>query len=183
MSAPVELAQPQSTVTSTYDAIGMRTGQSGAGQSQSWSYDLVSGRLLSLANGLSEVTTLLCDPAGRVSRKTLASGQYEVYTYDPRGRVSDVVLRTSAGAALRTHAYAYDSSSKVLSHTVDGMMTSYTYDGAGQLTGETRPGYAASYTYDGNGNRLSRTVNEVPETSMPMTMETSCCRLASGGAR
>ena len=68
-------------------------------------------------------------------------------------------------AVLRTQTYAYDASSKVTSHTVDGVTTSYTYDGAGQLLTETRPGYAASYTYDGNGNRLSRTVNEVPATS------------------
>lgn len=104
------------------------------------------------------------DALGRVSRKTFSSGQYEVFAYDTRDRLTSVILRNSGGSPQRTQVYGYDASSKVTSHAVNGATTRYTYDAAGQLLTEIRTGYSGSYTYDGNGNRLTRTVGGVTET-------------------
>jgi len=158
-----ELIQPQGTLTYGYNAVGQRISQSGAGQSQTWSFDNTTGRLMSMTNGFNETTTLAYDAFGRVSRKTLSSGQYEEYTYDALHRVSQIALKNSANTVLRTQSYTYDASSKIMSHTVGGVTTNYGYDLAGQLISETRTGYSGAYTYDANGNRLTRTVNGVQE--------------------
>jgi RHS repeat-associated protein len=158
-----QLVQPQGTLSYTYNLAGQRTAQSGAGQSQSWSYNASNGRLTSQTNGFGETTGFLYDSLGRVSRKTFSSGQYEDYGYDNRNRVTSIVLKNSSGTVLRTQGYAYDASSKITGHTVNGVTTAYAYDGAGQLLSESRPGYSGAYTYDGNGNRLTRTVNGVTE--------------------
>ncbi|MCU0315096.1 MAG: DUF6531 domain-containing protein [Fimbriimonadaceae bacterium] len=158
-----QIVQPQGTLNYTYNLAGQRTGQIGAGQSQSWVYNASSGRLMSQTNGFGETTGFLYDSLGCTSRKTFSSGQYEEYGYDNRNRVTSIVLKNSSGTTLRTQSYAYDASSKITAHTVNGVTTAYNYDGAGQLLSESRPGYSGAYTYDGNGNRLTRTVNGVTE--------------------
>jgi len=159
-----QLVQPQGTLSYTYNLAGQRTAQSGAGQSQSWTYNASNGRLTSQTNGFGETTDFLYEALGRVSRKTFSSGQYEAYGYDSRGRVTSIILKNSSGTTLRTQSYAYDASSKITGHTVNGVTTAYVYDGTGQVLSETRSGYSGVYTYDGNGNRLTRTVNGVTES-------------------
>ena len=78
------LAQPQGTLSDTYNTAGQRTAQSGAGQSQSWTFNSSNGRLTSQANDLGETTSFLYDSLGRLQKKTFSPGNYEAYTYDSR---------------------------------------------------------------------------------------------------
>jgi len=81
------------------------------------------------------------------------------YTYDPLGRLTDLVYTDGTPAAIREFGWAYDAAGRMLSHDSDIAsedVTSYTHDDTNQLTGaDYTTGADESYEYDSNGNRVT----------------------------
>jgi RHS repeat-associated protein len=81
------------------------------------------------------------DPNGnRTSRTTIATGEKQVYTWDYRNRLTDLVTETSTGTVESDTHYAYDSSDRRIGKEVttygatpSDTIERYTYDGAGMV--------------------------------------------------
>lgn len=124
-------------------------------------------RSVSTTNPWNETTSVEFDNAGRVDKKTLASGMYETYSYDVMSRLEEIRVIDSSDLIQDIKQYVWDEASRVTSALEGGVTTTYTYDDLDQLLTEFKGNPLSdsrSYTYDKNGNRTTRTVNGVTET-------------------
>lgn len=113
------------------------------------------GQLQSTTDALDHTTTFdAYDANGRLLQKTDPNGLVTQYTYDPRGRLSQISAKADGGTA-RVTAFSYTPSGKLARTTLpDGRSLSYSYNDAQELTTVTDTlGDKIGYTYDSRGNR------------------------------
>ncbi len=103
------------------------------------------------------VTTELLEEKGRVSQTSVPTLESVHYTYDTRGRLTQV--SQGQGEDLRTVTLTYDNSGEVSKLTdALGREVNFTYDAVGRITTQTLPeGRLIVYSYDANGNVTSIT--------------------------
>ena len=94
------------------------------------------------------------DAAGNISKLTRQTNGVTVGTtdtsHDILNRTTEIHHKNAAGITLGKYEYtSYDANDRLLSQTIDGVVTNYAYDKTNQLTQDG----ATSYTYDANGNR------------------------------
>lgn len=154
-------AQPAGlTLTYGHDAADNRTSvQDSAGGATTSVYDLAN-RLTERAysDGQAELQvdlsyTVRDKLAGVVRWGDVSGTLNEVgrsgFTYDPAGRLTDLLHLDGGGQTLADYAYGYDAADRLTSEDRDGVVTPYTYDTTNQLTGDGQ----TAYSYDDNGNR------------------------------
>lgn len=150
------------TWTYTYNAFGQMLTELGPRRDVvdrvSYSYDAVSGNLLTLTTQLGLVTKFNSyDAVGRVTKITTPVGTTNELTYSPRGWLLSSTLRSADGAASQRTAYTYTPSGQIKTATApDGRVMSYSYDDAQRLTGVTDTlGNTITYVLDNAGNRTA----------------------------
>ncbi|OQW88253.1 MAG: hypothetical protein BWK78_08465 [Thiotrichaceae bacterium IS1] len=111
------------------------------------------------------MTTELLEEKGRVSQTSVSTFEPVHYTYDTRGRLTQ--LSQGQGDELRTVSLTYDNSGEVSKLTdALGREVNFTYDAAGRTTTQTLPdGRLILYSYDANGNVTSITPPSRPAHS------------------
>ena len=121
----------------------------------SFTYDS-AGNLLSMTNGLGQVTTFAdYDANGRPGSMTDPNGVETQFAYDALGRLqSNTVKHPTTPALDATTSYDYDVEGRVTGITLPATGTlSFTYDLAGQLLEMTAPdGEKISFSHDAMGN-------------------------------
>ncbi|MES4890408.1 DUF6531 domain-containing protein [Streptomyces sp. NPDC096012] len=133
------------------------------------------GRVIEVTDPLGHVTRLGWTPDGRLSRRELADGARESWTWDaegnllghtdPAGNTTHHTVGHFGVAATRTdpdgaqYAFAYDTELRLTGVTnPQGLTWSYTYDGAGRVIAETDyNGRTLTYTRDAAGRQAART--------------------------
>ncbi|MBL7496454.1 DNRLRE domain-containing protein [Frankia sp. CNm7] len=182
-SLPVSVVAPGGvTRTSTYDALGRLTAESGSGvstpsASRTLAYDLV-GQLVAAdfpggtqsftyndrglitgASGPGGTSSFTYDSTGRMSGRT-DPGSSSTFTYTPRGELATVTGTVTGG----TRTLGYDDAGQITSVTYSGATRTFGYDDLGRTISDTLTGPGGtvlrgqSYTYDNNDNRLSTTL-------------------------
>ena len=153
------------TSSMSYDARGLRTGETDKNtNATSMEYDEV-GRLIRMIDSSGDVTEHLYDAAGNLLAKREGVGsdvqRLSSYLYDPKGRVSAEI----AGDGGRTE-YSYDTRGNLLT-TVDptGIIETRTYDDRDRLASIHDPATGlTSFAYDADSNLL-RTTDALGETT------------------
>ncbi len=195
------------SVAFSYTAAGrLKTLTYPDGHAVAYAHD-AAGRLSTITDWRGNQTAILYDNANRPTQVTLPNGTRVLSTYDAAGRLATRASRTSGNAVIASYAYAYDASgnlvsvtrteplalasvdsqavygydpvNRMLTATVDDVVTTYTFDVRGNLTTRlsggvtTTYGYdalnrlvslsdgtnATTYAYDGAGNRVVKTHN------------------------
>ena len=162
-SEATAFSSPQGNLSYTYDLTGRRATMVESIGTTTYTYD-DGGRLTSLENANSEVTDFTYDDNNRITRQDFHNGTYQTMAYDSRNRMTDLVIYSSAPAAIQTDEYEYDDTNNLTKRIINGSTTLYGYDDIDQLTSENRSGTVTSYTYDDNGNRLTKAVSGTTET-------------------
>ncbi|WP_328957370.1 DNRLRE domain-containing protein [Kitasatospora purpeofusca] len=141
------------TTTTTYDAAGraVKTSVSGgtgtAVADTTTTYDAVTGRVLSVSNGSSTVTTGY-DKLGRPVGYNDGSGNVTTTEYDVANRIVK-----ESDSAPSTTTYTYDSAGRPQA-TTDSIAGTHTaeYDADGRIAKQTLPGgYVLTNTYNPQG--------------------------------
>jgi RHS repeat-associated protein len=123
---------------------------------------------------------------GQYQTISFPNGQTRGYSYDDQGRLSQLANLHPTAGTLAAYAYGYDIDPQTQQPTLLGQRTSmsltvpsqgltsaqstYLYDADYQLTRANYPapapynGEVHAWTYDALGNRLTNTVNGVPQT-------------------
>jgi RHS repeat-associated protein len=129
-----------------------------AGQTLSYNYDPVNGRLLGISAPDGDVT-LTYNALGRVDTMNLPlKNLSRTFGYDGAGR--QLSMQQTLGSLVEDNAYVYDDAGRLRRHDRLDISTStqFTYDPAGRLAHERRTGvdgFSNSYNYSGNGNRIA----------------------------
>ncbi|HPW56069.1 MAG: hypothetical protein KA072_09840 [Thermoanaerobaculaceae bacterium] len=164
------------TMAYAYTAAGrLRTLTYPDGHVVTYAHD-AAGRLATATDWLGNQTVFQYDNASRVVQVTLPNGTKELSTYDAAGRLATRRSQTSTGTLIASYTYtrdavgriasvernepaalesvdslatfAYDAANRVLTATVDGVVTSYAFDLRGNLTSKTGQGATTTYAYD-----------------------------------
>jgi RHS repeat-associated protein len=148
-----------STSAYSYDAAGNQIGlglPSGNGYTESRTYDR-AGRVIEVKNA--NASSMLSkydysyDPAGETTQITTLN-RVENYTYDNRGRLSEVCyIATPCGSSDPHISYTYDPVSNRLTESTATDTTTSVYDAGDQLTSTTDASGTTSYSYDLRGNQ------------------------------
>ncbi|MGO4502617.1 putative Ig domain-containing protein [Dyella sp. 2YAF14] len=165
------------TTHTTYDAFDRVVNQTDAlGNSTIYQYDLANhktimttadgvtvttvrdayGDVLTVTDGLNDVTTFTYDGDGNLLTTKDALGNISSNQYD----ADDHLIQTT-DATGHVVSYSYDASGRVLTRTVDpsglNLKTSYAYDGEGRQLSITDPmNSVTTYAYDADGNVLTQ---------------------------
>jgi YD repeat-containing protein len=126
------------------------------GKSSKSVYTAVDKKVVS-TSAAGRMTTELLEEKGRVSQTSVPTLEPVHYTYDTRGRLTQV--SQGQGDELRTVTLTYDNAGEVNQLTdALGRAVSFAYDAAGRVTTQTLPdGRLILYSYDANGNVTSIT--------------------------
>lgn len=164
------------TMSYAYTAAGrLRTLTYPDGHVVTYAHD-AAGRLSTATDWLGNQTIFQYDGANRLIQVALPNGTKVLSTYDAAGRLATRRSQTSAGALIAGYTYtrdalgriasvertepsvpesvdslatfAYDAANRVLTSTVDGVVTSYAFDLRGNLTSKTCQGLTTTYAYD-----------------------------------
>jgi RHS repeat-associated protein len=113
--------------------------------------------------------TQTLDSRGRPARSQVAGLEPLVFSYDSRGRLSQ--LTWGSGPAARTFGLGYNSNGYLSSITdCAGHLTAFDYDAAGRLLRETGPdGQELAYSWDAAGNLTSIQPPGRPEHAFQFT--------------
>ena len=146
------------TLTNVYDAadnrISVTDNKGGVTTSTYDGLNRLTSRELS-GTGITPLKAIWdYDTAGNVSKLTRQTNGVTVGTTDTSHdilyRTTEIHHKDAAGVTLGKYEYtSYDAGDRLLSQTIDGVVTNYNYDKTNQLTQDG----ATSYTYDANGNR------------------------------
>ena len=103
------------------------------------------------------------DAAGNISKLTRKTNGVTVGTtdtsHDILHRTTEIHHKNATSVTLGKYEYtSYDAGDRLLSQTIDSMVTNYAYDKTNQITQDG----AISYTYDANGNRTQGNYTVVP---------------------
>lgn len=114
--------------------------------------DTNTGAILSVQDGLNNTTTYSEDSVGRTTGVRHPEGNYESYTYDARGNVTQVLRVSKAGSGLANIVISagYDST---CSNAVKCNKPNWTKDAAGNET---------DYTYDSASGLLTSVTSPAP---------------------
>jgi YD repeat-containing protein len=127
-----------------------------------YSYDPVTGNLLTITNAAGQVTTLSnYDANGRVGTITDPNGLTTNLSYLPRGwLIAKSVSAASGGSQLTSYQYDGVGQLKVVT-LPDNSTISYTYDDAHRLTNIADSlGNSIVYTLDAMGNRINEQIKD-----------------------
>ncbi|MCB1589102.1 MAG: RHS repeat protein, partial [Xanthomonadales bacterium] len=134
---------------------------SGTGDVVTYTYD-TSGNLLSVGNSLGHVVSYsLHNGRGQPGRMVGINGEVTEYSYDARGRLSN--LRTFRNGAAQNTAYSYNAEGLLSSVAhPDGQTESFTYDLVRRLTShqwqEPQGQAERKWTYDDASNPITEQV-------------------------
>ncbi|MEL6215789.1 MAG: RHS repeat protein, partial [Pseudomonadota bacterium] len=127
----------------------------------SYSY-VASGIILTMTNGLGHVTSYAgYDANGRPGSMTDPNGVVTQFTYDPLGRLTNMVVKhPTSGSLDATTSMIYDEVGNITQMTLPGVAPlSMTYDGANRLTlMQGANGERFEYVYDTMGNVTEETI-------------------------
>jgi YD repeat-containing protein len=124
----IELSTPQGTLKYEYDNLG-RLWKLIKNETATTEYEYdEASRLVSILNPHNELTEFFYDDDGKLTRKNFHNGTYELYSYDPRSRLTEIVLKKSNNDVLSSYQYVYDAVSNIVSRTSNGVTTEFTYD-------------------------------------------------------
>jgi RHS repeat-associated protein len=174
--APMTINQTGQTVTIGYDALGnpltYTITDTTSGASRTWTYTWSSfGQLLTSSDPNKNVTkysynnlgdlTSVTDPLGHstalqhnqdgwITQRTDPNGSVTTYGYDPRGRLTSMVVGTEH------YGYGYDPTGRLTSLSLpSGYGATFGYDSAHRLTSITDvSGNRVQYTLDNAGNQV-----------------------------
>lgn len=138
-----------------------------------YTYDTL-GNLVSLANGLGQVTTYSnYNGLGKVGHVVGPNGDVTDYTYDPRGRIATKTAHPNGGTA--TWTYGYDGFGELASLAVpDGETTTWNRNAVMRVTSIVRNDKDGASTegfgYNANGDVTSHTVSRGGVTSLSETL-------------
>ena len=146
------------TLTNVYDAadnrISVTDNKGGVTSSTYDGMNRLSSRELS-GTGITPLKAIWdYDAAGNISKLTRQTNGVTVGTtdtsHDILHRTTEIHHKNAIGTTLGKYEYtSYDAGDRLLSQTIDGVVTNYNYDKTNQLTQDG----STSYTYDANGNR------------------------------
>lgn len=121
-----------------------------------FTYDELTGDLLTVSRPLSGTTELQYDPAGNVTQIEDPNAVEAILAYDGRNRM------LSAEIGGKTESLVYTAAGKIKSKTDrSGLTFNYTYDSKGFLKSILSPsGEYISFIYDANGNCIEETVHK-----------------------
>jgi len=127
---------PEGTLTYTYDNSGELT-KVGDAESYSYSYDLNGNRNSSGYTTGSDNTltgdgtyTYAYDAAGNMTSQTnVSTGQLTQYTWDYRNRLTNVLVKTSAGVTVTNETFTYDMENRRIGDDLNGTQSWTAYDG------------------------------------------------------
>lgn len=130
-------------------------------------YDAAS-QLTTVSNPYSERTTYTYDDAGRKTVQRFSNGTRASFIYDFASNITQLHNRTSAGVAITTFDYKYDSVNNPVSIVeASGDRVTWVYDNDNRIKAERRSGtsaYCNTFTYDSTGNRTVKNANSVLTT-------------------
>jgi RHS repeat-associated protein len=164
-------------VTNSYDAAGLLSGITGAGNGWSRTY----------------VSDLRYDEFGNRTRAAFGNGDVSVWTFDPkRIRLTSISTTTAAATPIQSLAYTYDPASNPLSinnnlpptptdNSLPGTSAqTFTYDGVDRLVSATGSGtlnankntnYTETFSYTASHNILHKTlVHQVVDNGGHITL-------------
>jgi len=126
---------PEGTLTYTYDNSGELTGV-GDSESYSYSYDLNGNRNSSGYTTGSDNTltgdgtyTYAYDANGNMTSQTnVSSGQLTQYTWDYHNRLTNVLVKTSAGVTVTNETFTYDVDNRRIGDDLNGTQGWTAYD-------------------------------------------------------
>jgi len=127
---------PEGTLTYTYDNSGQLT-KVGDAQSYSYSYDLNGNRNSSGYTTGSDNTqtgdgtyTYAYDANGNMTSQTnVSSGQLTQYTWDYRNRLTNVLVKTSAGVTVTNETFTYDVDNRRIGDDLNATQAWTAYEG------------------------------------------------------
>jgi len=161
-----------------YDAVGNLTQTARGGRTIGYAYDDAgrlgsvdypeslgsvnltydpAGRLASMSDWASRVTSFTHDAAGRLTELDRPGSLATTYAYDDANRPTSIDYSYS-GTSVLDLAYTYDSVGNVLSKTDDTGTATFSYDALDRLTAANYPGslnYAYGYDPAGNLTQLT----------------------------
>ncbi|MEO7272685.1 MAG: Calx-beta domain-containing protein [Vicinamibacterales bacterium] len=153
---PSSDTQPESgTTTHEYNAVGSVTKRTDAnGQETTFVYDTDNRMVTRNAPGTVDDLTAVYDGAGRVASLT-GGGATTIYTYDPKGRLSQRLDNRSGFWFGSTYAYDANDNLTTLTYPT-GRPVTYEYDIENRVTAVRQNGalFAHGVTYD-DGGRLN----------------------------
>jgi YD repeat-containing protein len=127
-------------------------------------YRFSDGRLLSTADAMGTLTSYTYDAAsGRLASVQSASGEAVYYEYSA-GNLAQIRRVDTGGATSTRVRYAYDSSNRLKSVTLD-----LTPDDNAVADGNT---YVTTYTYDGTSKRVA-SIGQADKTVLGITYDSS----------
>jgi RHS repeat-associated protein len=149
---------PEGTLTYTYDQSGELVGVGNA-RSESYSYDLNGNRNMTgwTTGTNNELTadgtnTYAYDNEGNLLSQTrLSDGQATAYTWDYRNRMTQVVVKTSAGVTVTNDVFTYDVENRRIGESITGTQTWFVYDGQNSLEDFTGSGSLTMRYLTGKG--------------------------------
>lgn len=158
-SRVTSVGSPNGSVSYTYNDAGQRQTMTLPGsRTFTYAYDAPTGRLASITEWASRVTSFAYDANGNRTTITRPNGVTSSYTYDLADRLTSIVH--SNGGTLQSFSYGLDPIGNRTSVTYGAGTETYTLDDLNRISSVTYPnGDTVSYTYDGNGNTLPRTFN------------------------
>jgi RHS repeat-associated protein len=140
-----------------------------------------SGRLSTVVNPAGYFTYAYKLGAGPLIRSLLFPNNCAITNaYDAVGRLTETVVRDSAGTLLNSHAYTVNTAGERTRQTrADGSYVDYGYDGAARLVsakgkesgGGNRLHEQLGYAYDAAGNLWQRTNNALVQTFTVNTLD------------
>ena len=154
--------QPAVVLTSTYDAVGNRSGLThgpdAATVAGAWTYGHDgAGRLASLVHPAGDPlnpVALAYDPAGRLSAIAFPNGVATNVAWDAAGRPGSIV-HAQGSFELARYDYGYTADGLIDTIAEPTGTRAFEYDATQQLTAGGTAAAPESYSYDQEGNRLA----------------------------
>ncbi|WP_229403395.1 LamG-like jellyroll fold domain-containing protein [Micromonospora okii] len=153
----ISAAGPSGAASFGYDDDGLLTTRADLTGTATFGY--VNGRLDTLTDSITgQQQKLTYDAAGDVKTVDYGAGRLRTFGYDDYGRVTNDVLRNSAGQTVASVSYGFDLNGHVTSKNTSGTAgagnNTYDYDKAGRLISWTGPAGTVTYAWDDSGNRV-----------------------------